>query len=296
MTAENWHIRIEDSEITFIDKLLTGPDVEGKVESDAKNFLLSLGIEAKKISKKPVRTPDYSYVDMAFEATTIHPYSPRIDEINKTIVDLQNNLGNCYHAYIYSDSNNSPIFKIVYKEKCDTSCSILCLRQHVSIYRNKIINKIEDKFYQSENYPAHVLVLDFRTAHFDSVSLSKEISAILQDIGEQYPSLVGVVFAIPKQGIKSDITQEPLYHFVSNPCSKFIYSDILNKLNSIGRPFTSDLIQVIILLIIYKSGIGFSTTSPCINGPTMKELYNSGLPVFPFIVPSMTNCSTYIDR
>jgi hypothetical protein len=35
MAFKNWHIRIEDSEITFIDKLLTGPDVESKIESDA---------------------------------------------------------------------------------------------------------------------------------------------------------------------------------------------------------------------------------------------------------------------
>jgi hypothetical protein len=51
MTAENWHIRIEDSEITFIDKLLTGPEAEAKVESDVKDFLLSLGIESEKIHK-----------------------------------------------------------------------------------------------------------------------------------------------------------------------------------------------------------------------------------------------------
>jgi hypothetical protein len=30
MSAENLHIRIEDSEITFIDKLLTGPAIEAK--------------------------------------------------------------------------------------------------------------------------------------------------------------------------------------------------------------------------------------------------------------------------
>ncbi|HYA83214.1 MAG TPA: hypothetical protein VEH06_07165 [Candidatus Bathyarchaeia archaeon] len=66
MMVENWHIRIEDSEITFINKLLTGPEVEAKVESDLSNFLLSIGIEAKKISEKPVRTPDYKYVDIVF--------------------------------------------------------------------------------------------------------------------------------------------------------------------------------------------------------------------------------------
>jgi hypothetical protein len=287
MMAENWHIRMEDSEITFINKLLTGPDVEAKVESDVKNFLLSIGIEAKKISEKSVRTPDYKYVDTVFEATTIHPYVPRISEINKTIADLQNKPGNCYHVYLYSDSKKSTIFKMVLKEKCDPSCSILCLRQHVSSYRNKIINKIEDKSYQSEGYLAHVLVLDFRTAHFDSVSLSEEISTILRDIGEQYPSLVGIVFGIPKEAIASDITQEPVYHYVSNPRSKFINSDISDKLNKISRPSASDLIQMMIPIIIYKSGIGFSARNLCVNGPTKEELYSLGLPIFPSGLPSV---------
>jgi hypothetical protein len=51
-------------------------------------------------------------------------YFPLPDEINKTIVDLQNNPRNCYHEYIYSDlnNNNKPLFKIVSKEKCDASC------------------------------------------------------------------------------------------------------------------------------------------------------------------------------
>jgi hypothetical protein len=187
------------------------------------------GLKQRRFLKK-LRTPDYGNTQLSFEATTIHPYFPRLDEINKTIVDLQNNLGNCYHAYIYSDFNNKPLFKIVSKEKCDTSCSILCLRQHVSIYRNKIINKIEDKSYQSENYLKHVLVLDFRTTHFDPVSLSKEMYVILQGIGEQYPSLIGIIFAIPKKGTKSDIIQEPLYCFVSNPNSESINSALLNKL------------------------------------------------------------------
>jgi hypothetical protein len=282
MSAKNWHIRIEDSEITFIDKLLTGPAIEAKVETDVKNFLLSLGIEAKKIPEKAVRTPDYGNTQLGFEATTIHPYFPRMDEINKSIVDIQNNLGNCYYAYIYSDFNNKPLFKIVSKEKCDTSCSILCLRQHVSIYRNKIMNKIEDKSYQSENFSKFVLVLDFRTTHFDPVSLSKGICVILQEIGEQYSSLIGIIFAVSKNGIKSDIIQEPLFHFVSNPNSESISSALLNKLKNISRPYTSDLMQMLIPLIIYKSGMRLSITNPCINGPTMNQLQSMGLPVFPY--------------
>ncbi|HYA83215.1 MAG TPA: hypothetical protein VEH06_07170 [Candidatus Bathyarchaeia archaeon] len=177
---------------------------------------------------------------------------------------------------------------MLFKEKCDPSCSILCLRQHVSVYRKKIINKIDDKSHQSEDYPAHVLVLDFRTAHFDSVSLSKEIYAILHDVGKQYPSLVGIVFGIPNEAIASDIIQEPVYHYISNPSSNFINSVISDKLNKISRPSTSDLVQMMIPIIIYKSGIVFSARNLCLNGPTIKELYNLGLPVL--------SCSTLSNK
>jgi hypothetical protein len=61
MSAENWYIRIEDSEITFIHKLLTGPAIEAKVEADVKNFLLSLGIEAKKIPEKAKNSRLWKY-------------------------------------------------------------------------------------------------------------------------------------------------------------------------------------------------------------------------------------------
>jgi hypothetical protein len=97
MTEGNLHTRIEDSEVTFNDTLLTGPEVEAKAESDVKN-LLSIGIKATKISENSVRTPDYGNVRIAFEATTLHPYYPRIADIDKAIAELQNNLGNCYYA------------------------------------------------------------------------------------------------------------------------------------------------------------------------------------------------------
>jgi hypothetical protein len=85
------------------DPLLTGPEVEAKVESDVKILLLYIGIKATKISENSVRTPDYGNVRIAFEATTVHPYYPRMAEIDKAIDELQNNLGICYHAYMYLD-------------------------------------------------------------------------------------------------------------------------------------------------------------------------------------------------
>lgn len=38
-----------------------------------------------KIPETAVRTPDYGNTQLCFEATTIHPYFPLLDEINKTI-------------------------------------------------------------------------------------------------------------------------------------------------------------------------------------------------------------------
>ena len=172
--------------------------------------------------------------DISIEVTTIHPYFPRTNEISRIIMDLEINLGNYYHAYIYSDSDNKPIIRVIFKEKCDAHCSILCLRQQMSIYRISIISKIEDKSHQSENYPAYIIVLDFRTTHFDEVSLSMEIAEILQSIGEQYPSLMGIIFAIPRK-TETDISVELMYYFVSNP---FLQSknSALNKLKNINAP------------------------------------------------------------
>jgi hypothetical protein len=101
MATRNWHIRKEDSEITFIDTLLTGPDIETKVESDIKNLLSSLGIEAKKITKKDMRTPDYGSADIFIEVTTVHPYFLLNNEMSKIISELEINLGNCYHVYYF---------------------------------------------------------------------------------------------------------------------------------------------------------------------------------------------------
>jgi hypothetical protein len=167
-------------------------------------------------------------------------------------------------------NNNNPRFKILSEEKCDPSCSVLCLRQHVSVYRPKIINKIQNKSYQSKNYPEHTLILDFRTAQFDAISLSKEISAILRDIGEQYPSLVGIIFALRKKATESRVTEEPFYHFVSNPYSRSINFDIMDKLNDLAISAglkLAQVIQVMLPIIIYKSGFGFSVSNLCINGP-----------------------------
>ena len=64
--------------------------------------------------------------------------------------------------------------------------------------------------------------------------LSKEIAAILHDIGEQYQSLIGIIFALRKKATESKVTEEPFYHFVSNPYSISINSDIMDKLNHLA--------------------------------------------------------------
>ncbi len=65
----------------------------------------------------------------------------------------------------------------------------------------KIKSKTEAKSHQRENKAAHVLVLDFRTLSFYSISHSKEISVIVQEIEKQNIFIRWNIFAIPMNGI-----------------------------------------------------------------------------------------------
>jgi hypothetical protein len=69
------------------------------------------------------------------------------------------------------------------------------------LFLSKIKSKTEVKSHHKENKAAHVLVLDFRTLHFYSVSSSKEISVIVQEIGKQNIFIGSNIFVISMNGI-----------------------------------------------------------------------------------------------
>ncbi|MGC1931392.1 MAG: hypothetical protein WA667_20665, partial [Candidatus Nitrosopolaris sp.] len=52
-----------------------------------------------------------------------------------------------------------------------------------------LIRKIDDKYGQDQDHNILIIVIDFRLARFDSLSLKKEIKLILDNRGMEYPSL-----------------------------------------------------------------------------------------------------------
>ncbi|MGC1931346.1 MAG: hypothetical protein WA667_20435 [Candidatus Nitrosopolaris sp.] len=94
--------------------------------------------------------------------------------------------------------DGKPKIEILNEQKLDNNLSILCLRQHVSCYRPKIMDKISDKYSQNESLPILIIMMDFRLAHFDPLSLKREIKRILASIGMELPSLGGILVSTPR--------------------------------------------------------------------------------------------------
>jgi hypothetical protein len=61
---------------------------------------------------------------------------------------------------------------VLKEEQLRNSLSIYCLRQHVSSYRPKLTNIIDKKYYHEEIH-SHIIIIDFRLALFDSLSLER---------------------------------------------------------------------------------------------------------------------------
>jgi hypothetical protein len=158
----------------------------------------------------------------------------------------------------------------------NNNTSILCLRQHISCYRPKLISKINKKYRQDESHDLQIIIIDFRLAPFDSLSIKWEVKSILDIWEKDFHSLGGILIASPKR-VNSDMVDEPDYVFVSNiHCRK--EREILRKLNNFSLATTSNWITVNQTFVKYS---GFtSITSPCIDCPEKEELGTRGLPTF----------------
>ena len=150
---EDWEINRDEDEIEMrtVD-VRTEKELEHQVEADMHNLFRSLGITANRIarSQQGQKTSDYGGMDIDFEVTVVQPYARGIETIESAWALLEKNIGTCYCAYIYSDSTTGkPVFKLLSEEKgWVKGLSMLCLRQHVSIYHKKIAKKIETKYQQ----------------------------------------------------------------------------------------------------------------------------------------------------
>jgi hypothetical protein len=85
---------------------------------------------------------DYECEDVGIEVTSIHEYLPKNYEVDKLLRQHdQTNYRICAYMYLKDDK---PKVEILDEQALDNIISVLCLRQHVSCYRPRLINKIND--------------------------------------------------------------------------------------------------------------------------------------------------------
>jgi hypothetical protein len=212
------------------DNWLNPERVHSIVEKQALEFLNFIGIDAKKVKEEPYcKTPDYAVENMAIEVTTVHDYDPPSQDSLKQF--LGDNPGNYYLSYGYTENRDTnPKQEIILRRRFNWDYSVLHSMQHVSYYRKKFIGEIEKKSQQAHAYDKEIIVLDLRTAPFKAYSLINEIYNILNLIGEQYTSLLGLMVSTRRNDL-SEI-EDVHYFFIRNEHS--IYH--LLEIQEAGRP------------------------------------------------------------
>lgn len=265
-------LQVKDNEYVRTKDLLTAKEIEKHIEESAPIFFQKLKIPAERIKEtKEKRTPDYSSNSIDFEVTTIHWYLPKnldIDNILKT----HDKSYSLICAYLYSEKGK-PKLKIIHQKKLENDLSILCLRQHVSLYESKIFNKIDDKYHQSSGKD-HIIIMDFRLAPFDPLSLKRAITNVLKEMCMSFYSLMGIIANIPEK-LDSNMLDEAYFFFVKNP-----YFTNNNKLLSILNDYsivqTNKWITPMQMFVKVKQGTAFAPL--CMECPGINDIKKMGLP------------------
>lgn len=189
-------LQVKDNEYVRTTDLLTAKQIEKHIENSAPLFFQKLGINAERIKEIKERTPDYSSNGIEFEVTAIHTYLPKNTDIDN-LIKTHEERHSLICAYLYSE-RGMPKFKIIRQKHLENDLSILCLRHHISLYESKIFNKIDDKYHQSSGKD-QIIIMDFRLAHFDPLSLKRGITKVLTERCMDFPSLIGIIVNIPKK-------------------------------------------------------------------------------------------------
>jgi len=253
---------------------LSSNDIENYVERDAVRFFSGIGYEIKRVPKAQTRTVDYEYDDLGIEITVLHDYLPRIREMDvllKRHIDTNSRI--CAYMYL---KNERLTIEILNEERISSNVSLLCLRQHISCYRSKILGKITNKWTQDQDkqHKGSIIVMDFRLAPFDSLSLKKEIKGILDRSGLGFPTLEGILISTPKRP-DSEMFESPDYVFVKNEHS-VVQHRMLETLNDYSLATTITWNTVNHIIIRY---LGLSTVqNPCMECPDKTWMDLRGLP------------------
>ncbi len=282
---EDWEINRDEDEIEIrTTGVETEKQLEHQVEADVSNLFNSLGITADKLkprSDQGQKTSDCGGMDVDFEVTIVQSYIRGIEAIEKAWNFLQKNIGTSYCAYIYSDSAGKPVFKLLTEEKgMVKGLSMLCLRQHVSIYYKKIAKKIETKYRQHTTNQHQIIVLDFRITPFNTSSLRNEISKILQEIGEDYHYLLGIIFALPKT-LASSPFETPNYFYVSNPYVNppMALAEKLKNIAKVDDDTNLRIMPMLPLVVMSHTHEEHSISNVCFSCPSLDDLASQGMPV-----------------
>jgi hypothetical protein len=188
---------------------------------------------------------------------------------------IDTNLRICAYMYL---RNERIAIEILNEEQIASNVSLLCLRQHISCYRAKIFGKITDKWIQDQDkqHKGTIIVIDFRLAHFDSLSLKREIKGILDRNGSEFPTLVGILISVPKR-LDSEMFESPDYVFVKNEHC-VVQHKILETLNNFSLATTITWNTFNHTFIRY-SGLS-NVQSPCLDCPDKAWMDLRGLPTF----------------
>lgn len=254
--------------------LIEAKEVEKYVETTIVDFFFQLGYDIRRIKENQDRKVDYEYEDIGFEITVIHEYLPKLGELDSLITQHDNTFSKIC-AYMYGENGKVKIKKL--EETPLEKQSILSLRQHISSYRPKLINKIDDKYSQSEHSEYVVIIMDFRLARFDCLSIKREISSILKENGDNYSTLVGILILCPN---KRD------FGLYDEPNHVFVINNYCNKTNSLieslkGYSITNGEEWWTVNHIFVKTLRGKSISNQSIQCPeTKSDLENMGLPTF----------------
>lgn len=266
-------------EYVRIIRSLSHTEIENQIEANAPLFFSKIGYNLSKVPRADARTPDYEYEDMGIEVTAVREYLPK-KEVDELLARYeQTNCRICAYMYLKDDKPN---IQILDEQKLNNNkLSILCLRQHVSCYRRKIISKIHDKYSQDKSHSILIIMMDFRLAHFDTLSLKREIKSILAGIGMQLPSLGGILVSIPRKLNSDLLSNECDYVFVNNTYCKSQHAVLKQLNNNYSLTSTSDWITINSAFIKTSTPVLFLSV-PCSDCPDRFEIERKGLPTFQF--------------
>jgi hypothetical protein len=69
---------------------ISSKEVEKNDEREALQFLKTTGIDAKKLPRSNIQTPDYYWRDVGIEITALHEYiQPQIPDLDNKAVSIQ---------------------------------------------------------------------------------------------------------------------------------------------------------------------------------------------------------------